>query len=118
MGISESSRRSPKLVERSHSFNFATRKDDALPDGIIIPYEDAADRDVPAAKRVCSGEGKENVSALREQKPAAGLVKAVPLVGLGVRTAMAGEVRSASAMSGAGIGSGKGVRSRVGLRRL
>ena len=115
-------RKPSSLAERSPSVNFNSRglQDNGAEGLAIVPFEDkpSSDDGAPAAKRVCSGEGKENVSEGTSD------VKAAPLMmvraagtSLGTVKAAAGNARKVPVGGSVGAGSAKG-RPRVGLRRL
>ena len=114
-------RKLPTLAERRRSVNFTSRGlQDAGAEGLaIVPFEDKSSSDdgPPAAKRVCSGEGKENVSeGPGEVKPAATTMRPAS-ANVVVTKAVAGILRKAPTAGALGAGSAKG-RPRVGLRRL
>ena len=129
MVVSEHSPPSPKLVERSQSFNFAFRgKDNGSSGLLILPFEDETsgpngpdcDEDInqPPKKRACSGEGKENVTEILPAQPVI-MAKHVSTPGIGFKVQSGVELRKVSGISGAsGGGSVRTARPRVGLRRL
>jgi len=109
------------LAERSRSVNFTSRGLlDAGAEGLaIVPFEDKSSGDdgAPAAKRICSGEGKENVSeGPSDLRPAPSMMKPTS-TSVAATKAMNGIVRKTPAAGSLGIGSAK-ARPRVGLRRL
>lgn len=129
MAVSE--RPGPRLVERSRSFNFASRpKEEPSVEGLmIIPFEDNAtdcstverdyDMEQPAAKRVCSGEEKENITEAKPAQPAP-LSKPTVTGGLVAKVSNPAELRKVSSASGSSSsGSMRAVpKARTGLRRL
>jgi len=117
----DSTRKPSTLTERSRSVNFTSRGlQDASADGLaIVPFEDKASSDdgPPAAKRVRSGEGKENVSeGSNEVKPLVSIMRPAS-ANVGLTKTITGVVRKAPAAGMVGTGSVK-ARPRVGLRRL
>ena len=121
-GLADSVRKPPSLAERSSSVNFASRGvQDTSTEGLgIVPFEDkpSSDDGAPAAKRVCSGEGKENVSeGTGEVKAALSMMVRPASTNVGAVKAVAGVLRKAPMGGSVGAGSAKG-RPRVGLRRL
>ena len=119
-------RKSPKLAERSREVNASSRskdEQDAI-ESVITPFEDddAADDDSTTTRKEfvhgALDEGKENVTegahARREKST---------IVKMGVSSALPGipapaAARKVSTASTASNGSGKGIKPRVGLRRL
>lgn len=117
----ENSSKALKLAERTRSVNFASRGlQDVGVDGlVIVPYDiDAGEaNDVPAAKRLCSGGGKENVTeGLGIERTAAVMARSVGVggnVGLVKQACNSSRKPALASMAGS-----KGVRPRIGLRRL
>ena len=116
-GNGERQRKSPKLAERSRSFNFASRGKDTseVATGLMItPFEDAGG-EITATKRVCSGEGKENVTETTGEKKEQVVVPKPALpVNAGPKVSAGRNISATSSASG----NGKAARPRVGLRRL
>ena len=110
----ERPRKSPKLVERSRSVNFSgARPQGGNADGqLIIPFEDGTSDDAPPAKRVCSGEGKENLVEDVDLKTERiePLAKPIGVSGVPVKVVIP--------IKGITAGSVRGVKPRTGLRRL
>ena len=120
--VADSMRKLSSLAERSPSVNVASRGvQDTGAEGLaIVPFEDKSSSDdgAPAAKRVCSGEGKENVSEGKgEIKAAPSMMVRPACASVGAVKVAAGVVRKAPIGGSVGAGSAKG-RPRVGLRRL
>ena len=103
-------RKPPKLVERSRSFNFATRSTEDNPIGLAISNVEESCDDQPAAKRVCSGEEKENITegaATRNLERITAVPKAVLSSAVAVKTSVPGGRKVSTASSGSG-GGGRG----------
>lgn len=113
----ESSRKGPQLAERTTSFNFTGRGlQDVGANGLAaIPFEASSIGDnARPAKRVCSEEGKENMSEGHRfvslpERP-------LPVVSDTIKSSSSGP-RKASAPGSLGVAGVKG-KSRIGLRRL
>jgi len=106
----------PQLAERSQSVNFTNcGLQDASPTGLAaLPADDRArDDGTRPAKRICSDESKENLSAERPLK----LPERPQTTANIVSKAAAPAPRKASAPGSLGAGSAKG-KARAGLRRL
>lgn len=119
--FTDPTRRPSTLAERSRSVNFTSRGlQDASAEGLaIVPFEDktSSDDGPPATKRVCSREGKENVSeGSNEVKPAASIMRPAS-ANVGSTKTSTGVVRKVPAAGAVGTGNVK-ARARVGLRRL
>lgn len=115
--IGESSRKGPRLAERSTSVNFTGRGlQDVEANGLAaIPFEaSSTDDSVRSAKRVCSEEGKENVS--ENHRFMSLPERSLPMPGDTIKASLSAP-RKASGPGSLGVGGVKG-RSRVGLRRL
>ena len=115
----ESHRRSPKLVERSKALNSGRVRDDSTDASIITSFEDSNTHDdVPAPKRICSGEGKENFTEVDGDKTdkLAATPKPTPTMASIVPTS--GAARQVSTASSSSGGSGRVAKPRIGLRRL
>lgn len=116
----ENSSKALKLAERTRSVNFTSRGlQDVGVDGLfIVPYDiDAGEaNDVPVAKRLCSG-GKENVTeGLGIERTAAVMARSVGVsgnVGLAKQPCISSRKPALASVAGS-----KGVRPRIGLRRL
>ncbi|KAL9121837.1 MAG: hypothetical protein Q9187_001612, partial [Circinaria calcarea] len=111
---------SPKLVERSRSFNFAKRSTEDTPTGLAIFHAEERDEEQPAAKRVCSGEEKENITeggTTKGPDRIAAVPKTAPPSVVAVKTGVPGTRKASTASSGS-VAGGKGGKARVGLRRL
>ncbi len=119
--FTDPTRNPSSLAERSRSVNFTSRGlQDAGAEGLaIVPFEDKTNSDdgLPAAKRVCSGEGKENVlEGPNEVNPAVSMMKPAS-TSVGTTKAATGVARKAPTAAATGTGNVK-ARPRVGLRRL
>lgn len=118
----ETSRKTFKLAERNRSLNFKNCSfDDASKDEsttTLLDFKDGNTNVAPAAKRFCSGEGKENhTDGLGIERSAASTAMNFSLnfdAGT-VKQAYISSRKPSSALSTEGKGSG---RPRVGLRRL
>lgn len=130
MTVSVQHSTSSNLVERSRGFSSATRCNEERPSGLmIIPFEDKVlhnttanleeETSQPCAKRVCSGEEKENMSEVKPDKPII-VSKPSAMPGLTGKVSSSADLRKVSAASGSsGSGSMRVMaRPRVGLRRL
>ena len=119
--FADPTRKPSSLAERSRSVNFTSHGlQDAGAEGLaIVPFEDKSSSDdgAPAAKRICSGEGKENVSEGSSDLKAATLMMKSTSASLAPTKAITGIVRKISVAGPLGSGSAK-ARPRIGLRRL
>jgi ubiquitin-conjugating enzyme E2 S len=112
--------RSPMLTERNHAQPAFQSTMRGMLDGMpsVESSRDSPNRTQPSAKRMCSGEGKENQSILDQPylKPTV-QPKPSPLIGLGVK-AHTGLAASASRKDGNSSMRISKPKARVGIRRL
>ncbi len=124
---STSSRKSPKLSEMGQGINASGRLRDDIEDrALITPFsdEDAAaeqynSQPLPVSRHgiMTSEEGKENITDGSSAKGKSGLVKPIAEVST-VAMKVSATGRNSSTSSKGSVGSGKGAKPRVGLRRL
>ncbi|MCJ1478634.1 hypothetical protein MMC13_007315 [Lambiella insularis] len=127
MAVSEERGTCSNLAERSRSFIYTSRGKDEGPSGLMImPFEDKAlhnatmnqeeETSQPSAKRICSGEEKENMS---EVKPIRPVVECKPSSMSGKPSTSVDMRKVSSARGSSGGGSMRVMaKPRVGLRRL
>lgn len=122
LGLSlDSSTESLKLVERSRGVNHATRaiQEAGQDKSIIIPFDEKTDSDddVPASKRICSREGKENGFEALGICETATLATRPVLASGNVAAARLPAVIAKKQIHNVLVGN-RVVRPRVGLKRL